>query len=960
MKIKQLALLLWLVSALSGFGQFKFNEFSFSNQGGLGNPPDPLAAGTYNASPDWVELYNTSISTQTVSGWYISDDRLNLRKWQVPTAIIGSNPIKVDSHNVMVIYLCEHDKALANAGGVNSGSIQIDLHANFSVTQTKPGSKLYLTRNNGSLLQIMDSIDVYRYKTKPGHSWGREQRRIYPTWSTPSTWRLYQTPTPGLVNPYNLNPLVIPEWYIDYCPRPQIDLKPGFYSGLPTLNITDSACSSTINSGWFNYQGYGNVEIYGTNDCSIPAFSNSFATLIASGGTTGTPLTGSFSVPPLNFGPAAIVRIMTTDRSIPKRYLDSWEFYGAYIEDSLRSHKIPVTCICTDTTKLFTQATPKDSMPMIIHHFDKMDKDAFKNQGQGHVGMVDFFNPVGAGTTRKQWQFVFRSEDEYGYNYTNTSQLFADQSLGLSTRKDFPNILFRSAAEENFLFPGGQASISGFYPAHVRDWYNHTISLRHNLRFDASHYAPTYMIVNGFPRGIYYIKETIDSLYTKYYYDRPRAAILTNSLAGTQATVSGIATPNAATQWSWFYSWAMNPTTNVHMPVLYYRISDSLDFNSLNDYMIYNFLSVNADFVKRYAMWWKGLPTDTADHRPAKWRFALTNTDFTWGYDFINASGVTNTSPTSEPCDFLNSYSLFWPSPGNNAGNTQYPIVPLWYKLMANDTFKSEFITRYSDLLNTALSCDSLKDHFKYIRTLLSVGDMAGHVWYNLGDAGGTCIGCDSVSYWNDALDSMNIFLAQRCSLVNSGLVNCFPEISGPYNLCIDVEPVNSGYVQLNSLELKSFVWNGKYFDSIINVIKGIAYQNYIFDHWETKFTMSPNINSDSATFYLPADGCIKAVFKLRPAYETYGEPMLPTGFSPNADGNNDILNVYGIAEASSYELEVFNRWGERVFRSEDKTKGWDGRFNGTDVPAGVYAYRYNIIMNGKTYANKGSVTLVR
>lgn len=961
-KFKQLICLFFFISAFGGFAQiFRFSEFSFANNGGTGNPPDPLAAGQYNGSPDWIEIYNTTTNAtpQVLSGWYLSDDRYNLRKWQIPTGIVGGAPITLDSHAVAVIYLCGHDKAIANAGGVNAATIDIDLHANFSVHQTKPGTKIYLTQNNG---QIKDSIDVYRYKNKPGHSWGRAFDMKSPTWGIPPTWRLYGTPSPGLPNPDTTvaNPSA---WYYNYCPTPYVDLKPGFYAGLPTINVSDTAVSPSINSAWYTYAqtDYDSIEIYATNDCTPPVYTNTPVATQVTTGAGGIPMTGTYPVPNAQMSPAVIVRIMMHDANKPQRFLDGFEFYGAYMEDSLGSgHKISVTCICTDTTQLFTQAAPKDSVGMIIHHFDTKDRDAFKNQGQGHVGKIDFFNPIGPTSQKRMWQFVFRSEDEYGYNYTNTSQLFSDQNLGYSDRTDFPELLFRSAAEENFLFPGVTSPFTGFLPSHMRDFFNHTMTLRRKLRYDASHYAPTYMVINGFPRGIYYIKETIDSLYTKHYYDRPKAAILKNSLAGTQAVVSGTGTPSATALWSSFYNWAMLSSTNVHVPTLYNRIADSLDFKSFHDFMIYNFYSVNTDFVKRYAMWWKGLPSDTADKRENKWRFALTNTDFTWGYDFLNSASLGNVTATNEPCDYLASYSLYWPSTGNASPNSQYPLIPLWYKLMANDTFKSEFVNRYSDLLNTALSCDTLTDHLKYIRSVISSGDMAGHVWFNMPDVNGTCIGCDSVSYWNDQLDSIRVFILQRCSLVNATLVNCFTELQGPYNLCIDVEPVNSGYVQFNSLEIKNFIWNGKYFDSVFQVIKGIPYDNYVFDHWETNFTMSPAKTSDSATFYMPNDGCVKAVFKLRPAHETYGEPMLPSGFSPNGDGNNDILNVYGIADASTYEFEVYNRWGERIFYSVDKSQGWDGSYNGTPVPAGVYAYRYNIKIKDKEYQTKGNVTLVR
>lgn len=950
MKIKQLLLVVALISCFSGISQnyFRFNEFSFSNTGA--NPSDPLAAGQYNGSPDWIEIYNITTTTHTLTGWYISDDRTNLRKWQFP--YVNNQIIKLDSHQVAVIYLCEHDKAVQNPGGVNAGSIQIDLHANFSINQTKPGSKLYITPVNS--FQIMDSIDVYKYKTQPGHSWGRAQRITNLTgghWITGSTWRLYQTATPGVINPdtTTANPTA---WYYNYCPTPKVDLLPGFYSPLPTLNVTDT---STFKS----YVDYANVEIYGTNDCTPPVFNNPNAQQIAAGGSTGTALTGQFNVPNNASAPVSIVQIQMRDATVPKRYLESFIFYGAYLEDSLRTgQKLSHTCVCVDTTLLFLSGAPKDSLPMIIDYFGTNSKEMFRNIGQGHVGKIDFYNPIGTGMNRRQWQFVFRSEDEYGYGYTNKATLFTDAKLGLSNRNNFPELIFRSAAAENFLKPGN-TSTYGFKGAHVRDIFNHTMSLRHNLKFDAEHYVPTQLVINGWPRGIYYVKEPMDSLYTSYYYNHPRAAILANTNGTNQATISGTAVPNAQTLWNGFYSWAMQTNTNVHVPALYNRIADSLDFASFNDYMIYNMYSINVDYIKRYAMWWKGLPTDTTDHRREKWRFALTNTDYTWGYDLMNSLGIF-TTPNTEPCDYLTPFGLSTPFTNNTSGNSTYPLMPLWFKLMDNDTFKSDFLTRYQDLLNTALSCDSLEDHLKYVRSVLTTNDMSSHVWWNLADPSGACATCDSVKFWKDQLDSIKVFMTERCSLVTEGIKNCF-QIEGPYNLCVDVQPPNTGYVQLNSLTLKNFVWNGRYFDSVITTAKGIPYQNYVFDHWEApKYTLSPSKTSDSVTFYVQTDACITAVFKLKPAYETYGTPMLPTGFSPNDDGNNDVLNVYGIADASSYELEVYNRWGERIFFSTNKSEGWDGKFNGTPVPAGVYAYRYNIVLNGKTYAAKGNVTLVR
>ncbi|MEO8760761.1 MAG: gliding motility-associated C-terminal domain-containing protein, partial [Bacteroidia bacterium] len=245
------------------------------------------------------------------------------------------------------------------------------------------------------------------------------------------------------------------------------------------------------------------------------------------------------------------------------------------------------------------------------------------------------------------------------------------------------------------------------------------------------------------------------------------------------------------------------------------------------------------------------------------------------------------------------------------------------------------------------------------VRTLIK-GDMASQVnLYLNANAGGNCGSCDSVKLWNSMLDSMNIFMTQRCSLAVQGIKNCYG-YDGPYNLCVDVFPPGAGYVKFNSLTLHTFVWNGKYLDSVTNYAHAIPDSNYVFDHWETPYNINPNKNSDSINFFIDRDACIKAIFKLKPAYETSGDPMLPTAFSPNGDGNNDILNIYGIANATSYDFEIYNRWGEQIFHSMDKTQGWDGMYNGVAAPVGIYAYRYNIVIGGKTYINKGSFTLLR
>ncbi len=86
----------------------------------------------------------------------------------------------------------------------------------------------------------------------------------------------------------------------------------------------------------------------------------------------------------------------------------------------------------------------------------------------------------------------------------------------------------------------------------------------------------------------------------------------------------------------------------------------------------------------------------------------------------------------------------------------------------------------------------------------------------------------------------------------------------------------------------------------------------------------------------------------------------LPTAFSPNGDGSNDILYVRGAA-IKTLDLKIFNRWGQLVFETTSKERGWDGTFNGQPQPIEAYAYVLNAtFIDGSAKVLKGNITLLR
>jgi len=87
---------------------------------------------------------------------------------------------------------------------------------------------------------------------------------------------------------------------------------------------------------------------------------------------------------------------------------------------------------------------------------------------------------------------------------------------------------------------------------------------------------------------------------------------------------------------------------------------------------------------------------------------------------------------------------------------------------------------------------------------------------------------------------------------------------------------------------------------------------------------------------------------------------FIPNAFTPNGDGLNDVMQVYG-SNIKSLRFVVFNQWGEKIIESTNSQNVWDGRQRGKPQPSGVYMYVCEMIMNdGTKILKKGSINLIR
>jgi gliding motility-associated-like protein len=88
---------------------------------------------------------------------------------------------------------------------------------------------------------------------------------------------------------------------------------------------------------------------------------------------------------------------------------------------------------------------------------------------------------------------------------------------------------------------------------------------------------------------------------------------------------------------------------------------------------------------------------------------------------------------------------------------------------------------------------------------------------------------------------------------------------------------------------------------------------------------------------------------------------LMPTGFTPNNDGLNDVFRVKYPFAVKTFHMLVYNRWGEKVFETNHINDGWDGSFKGEPAIQGTYVWVISFVDNdNKTQQLTGVVTLIR
>jgi gliding motility-associated-like protein len=107
--------------------------------------------------------------------------------------------------------------------------------------------------------------------------------------------------------------------------------------------------------------------------------------------------------------------------------------------------------------------------------------------------------------------------------------------------------------------------------------------------------------------------------------------------------------------------------------------------------------------------------------------------------------------------------------------------------------------------------------------------------------------------------------------------------------------------------------------------------------------------------------GCTDNASVLVKIFRTNPRVFVPTAFSPNGDGKNEIVAPIAVGLSKLDYFRIYNRWGQLVFSTTINGKGWDGKIAGKEQGTSTYVWIVKgTDYTGKAVFEKGTVTLVR
>lgn len=195
------------------------------------------------------------------------------------------------------------------------------------------------------------------------------------------------------------------------------------------------------------------------------------------------------------------------------------------------------------------------------------------------------------------------------------------------------------------------------------------------------------------------------------------------------------------------------------------------------------------------------------------------------------------------------------------------------------------------------------------------------------------------------------------------------------FNIVVDVKPnIFAGDVKVAGFTPSSYPHTFYFekgtnvdFEATGNTVNGSGgVKTYAFERYDFIYhTPTPNELMPIVFINVQYPDTVVAYFKVTETNtDTIAQVLVPSGFSPDGDGANDFFKAFVLPTGvffTEYNMQVFNRWGQKVFESNNQSYYWNGEFGEKKCDIGAYGYILTgKLTNGDEVKKSGTVTLLR
>ena len=758
---------------------------------------------------DWIEIYNLSDAWVALGGFGLSDDTDQPFRWVFPEVGIGPGQ-----------YL------LVWASGKDRRDPAGPLHTNFSIASE--GEEVLLTDPDG---EWIDGLPATRIPA--GISYGRK-----PDGS--GTLVFFREPSPGSAN--------TTKGYEGVLEEPVFSRQGGFYgegfelqisSTRPGAVIHYSLDGSTPGEGSPVYEGPLLVDSRRGEPNTISMIPTN------NHGSTGPPYFEAWQVPEGEVRKATVVRAVVKKENFIESRVESQTYFVD--AQGMNWYSLPVFSLSTDQENFFDpdigiyvpgnhgnygQRGREWERPVHLAMFETDGSLAF----EGDMG-VRTHGGTTRGRPRKSLRFYARGE--YGDPWINY-QLFPEKEV-----YQYKRFLLRNS--------GNDWDQSVF-----RDGFMQYLA--RELNVETQYYRPAILFINGEYWGIHNVRDRYDEHYISSHFGLEEGDItaLENNAGYDYGSYDGIPHYNE------MYNFIAN-NNMAHEPHMDH-VRTLMDTESFTDQLVANIFIMNTDWPGNNLVYWRR-NTDAYDPEAppgldGRWRWKILDTDFGFLLNFHYVTGIGQGAAHNTLAMALAPNGPGWPNPPWS--------TLLIRRLLENQGFRTNFVNRFADLMNTGFREERVVAVLDSIETALEPV-MAEHIrrWRRPVD----------LNEWHGTVQVMRGFALDRPAQVRQHILGQF-NLNGLLALDLGVNNRYGGRIRLNTIvpEMEGSGvhgmagsggsgmdgrWTGIYFQGVPLSLEPMPAKGYRFSHWSGAHSGEEQL----LTLTLHGDARLTAHFEPDPDY---------------------------------------------------------------------------------------------